>query len=172
MRSLLLRTAALSAALLTGGAALATTAVRATPAERMDAYARAHSSAGAASLALTKVAAPTTRATCGPGSMPETAAQGRVPQRDYDNGRAAKGYSCNAAEVGHSGVTGGFKTFSYRDTSGRLCAFYDGTLLYPTSLFKGDAPGVHVLDMTDAAKPVETARLLTAAAQTPHSPSC
>jgi hypothetical protein len=168
MRPLLLRTVAASAVLVTGGAALATSAVRAAPAEQLDAYARTHSSAGAASLALTEVAGATPRAACGPGSMPETAAQGRVPQADYDSGRASQGYSCNAAEVGHSGVTGGFKTFSYRDTSGRLCAFYDGTLLFPTSLTKPDAPGVHVLDMTGPSKPVETARLLTVGAQTPH----
>lgn len=34
-------------------------------------------------------------AKCGPGSRPETAIQGRVPLRDYESGRAAKGYTCN-----------------------------------------------------------------------------
>lgn len=168
MRPLLLRTVAASAVLATGGVALAASAARSAPAEQRDAYARSHTSAGAASLALTKVAGATPSAKCGAGSLPETAAQGRVPQADYDSGRASQGYRCNITQVGHSGVTGGFKTFSYRDQSGRLCAFYDGTLLFPTSLTKPDAPGVHVLDMTNPAKPVETARLLTVGAQTPH----
>ncbi len=114
------------------------------------------------------VAAPTPKAKCGPGSLPETGRQGRVPLADYNNGRAAKGYTCNAVQTSKTGTTGGFKTFRYTDRTGRVCAFYDGTLLFPTAAVHGEAGGVHVLDMSDPARPVETARLLTAAMDSPH----
>ena len=114
------------------------------------------------------VPAATPQARCGPGSLPETGRQGRVALADYASGRAAKGYTCNAAQVGHIGSTGGFKTFRYVDRTGRVCAFYDGTLLFPTAVFHQEAGGVHVLDMSDPAHPVETARLVTVAADTPH----
>ncbi len=116
----------------------------------------------------TSVPPATPRAHCGPGSLPETGRQGRVPAADYDNGRAAKGYTCNARQVGHIGATGGFKTFRYVDPAGHVCAFYDGTLLIPTALAHGEAGGTHVLDMSDPAHPVETDRLLTPAMQSPH----
>ena len=35
----------------------------------------------------------TPEAKCGPGSKPETSWQGRVPAKDFDSGRAAKGYT-------------------------------------------------------------------------------
>jgi hypothetical protein len=111
----------------------------------------------------------TPRAHCGPGSRPETGRQGRVPLADYSNGRAAKGYYCNAVQVGHIGDTGGFKTFRYVDHAGHVCAFYDGTLLFPTMVFhNNETGGVHVLDMSNPAHPVETARLRTAAMDSPH----
>ncbi len=62
-------------------------------------------------------------------------ARGGSPLADYGSGRAAKGYICNAVQVGHTGTTGGFKTFRYTDRAGRVCAFYDGTLLFPTAVF-------------------------------------
>ena len=62
--------------------------------------------------------APTPQARCGPGSRPETDIQGRVPQRDYDSGRAAKGYRCNTRQVSHQGRTGGFKVLRYTDAPG------------------------------------------------------
>ena len=73
-------------------------------------------------------------ARCGPGSRPETDIQGRVPKRDYDSGRAAKGYTCNARKVAHHGSSGGFKVFRYVDAAGHVCAFYDSTLLFPTDV--------------------------------------
>ena len=79
----------------------------------------------------------TPRAKCGPGSRPETGIQGRVPTSDYTSGRAAKGYTCNAVLQAREGNTGGFKTFRYTDRTGRVCAFYDGTLLFPTAVFHG-----------------------------------
>ena len=127
-----------------------------------------HAPAGKAALPLGKIPAPTPRAHCGPGSLPETGRQGRVALADYASGRAAKGYTCNAVVVGHSGSTGGFKNFRYVDTAGHTCAFYDGTLLFPTALAHNETGGVHVLDMSSPGQPVETTRLVTPAMQSPH----
>jgi hypothetical protein len=126
----------------------------------------AHSSTAVATG--TSTAQPTPKAVCGPGAKPETSIQGRVPLADFTSGRAAKGYQCNAVQVSKTGTTGGFKTFRYTDRTGRVCAFYDGTLLFPTAAVHGEAGGVHVLDMSDPARPVETARLVTPAMDSPH----
>ena len=83
--------------------------------------------------------ASTPRATCGPGSRPESGIQGRVPLSDHESGRAAEGYTCNTQLVGEYtipdavGTVGGFKTFRYVDASGRECAYYDTTLLFGSS---------------------------------------
>ncbi|MGZ6792498.1 MAG: LVIVD repeat-containing protein [Mycobacteriales bacterium] len=132
------------------------------------AWRQTHAVHTTATTSALKVAAATPKAHCGKGSLPETGIQGRVPLADYSNGRAAKGYLCNAVEASHIGTTGGFKTFRYTDRTGRVCAFYDGTLLYPTAAVHGEAGGVHVLDMSDPNRPVETARLLTPAMDSPH----
>jgi hypothetical protein len=52
---------------------------------------------------------PTPQLPCGPGSLPETGIQGRVPKAEVDSGRAAKGYRCNTVQVSHFGATGGFQ---------------------------------------------------------------
>lgn len=116
------------------------------------------------------VAGATPRATCGPGSLPETGRQGRVPAADYVSGRAAKGYTCNAVQVAKSGTTGGYKVFRYTDRTGRTCAYYDSTLLFPKDAGKAGTgtTGVYVLDMTDPAKPVHVNTLRTVAMQSPH----
>ena len=117
--------------------------------------------------------ASTPRALCGPGSRPETGIQGRVSQEDYASGRAAEGFTCNTELVGSYrvpnavGTVGGFKVERYVDAAGHECAYYDTTLLFPTNLFDGEA-GVNVLDVSDPAHPVLTARLLTPAMLSPH----
>jgi hypothetical protein len=114
---------------------------------------------------------PTPRAECGPGSSPETSAQGRVPKEDFDTGRSLKGYWCNMELLSHHGQSGGYKVERYVDRAGRECAYYDTTLLFPgnaTNLSSGELTGVAVLDMTDPRKPVRTANLLTPAMQSPH----
>src|ERR1700760_3541351 len=68
---------------------------------------------GSASTGLSNAAGP--KAKCGPGPVRETSPRGRVPAADYANGRAAKGYRCNAVQVGHQGSSGGFKTLRYTD---------------------------------------------------------
>ena len=111
------------------------------------------------------------RAHCGPGARPETAAQGRVPASDYTSGRAAKGYMCNTALVGHVASTAGLKVFRYVDKTGRACAYYDSTQFFPTDALANlnkDGLGVFVLDMSNPAKPVKTANLTTPAMLTPH----
>ena len=99
----------------------------------------------------------TPQAHCGPGARPETAIQGRVPQRDYDSGRVRRGYRCNTVPVAHHGRTGGFKVLRYTDARGHTCAFYDSTLLFPKDVAQnvlansGRGIGVVVLDMDDPA---------------------
>jgi hypothetical protein len=115
---------------------------------------------------------PVPSATCGPGSLPETSTQGRVPQADYDSGRAARGYRCNTVQVGHQGDSGGFKTLRYTDAQGRTCAFYDSTLTVPrdvvSNTLNGNGLGVYALDMTNPAKPRKTANLVSLAMLSPH----
>jgi hypothetical protein len=123
-------------------------------------------------------ASATPRATCGPGSNPETGLQGRVAQADYDAVVAAGGYRCNAEMVGRYpeagdeavGTIGGFKVERYVDAAGHECAYYDSTLMYPTNIFDTttSGSGVIVLDMSDPAHPVRTAQLQTPAMLTPH----
>lgn len=114
----------------------------------------------------------TPAAECGPGALPETSIQGRVPQSDYDSGRVASGYTCNTEPVAHQGASGGFKTLRYTDHQGNTCAFYDSTLLVPrdvvSNLLRGEGLGVVVLDMNDPARPRRTANLTTPAMLSPH----
>ncbi|MDQ1695588.1 MAG: hypothetical protein QOJ03_941, partial [Frankiaceae bacterium] len=75
---------------------------------------------------------PTKDIACGKGSLPEKI-QGRAPAADFKSGRAAKGYTCNAVQVSHFGSTGGYRVERYVDKAGHECAYYDSTLLFPTS---------------------------------------
>ena len=115
----------------------------------------------------------TPKATCGPGSRPETGMQGRVSPEDHDSGRAAEGFTCNTELVGKYivpnaiGTVGGFKVERYTDKSGRDCAYYDSTLLFPTNILDANV-GVNVLDMSDPTSPTLTARLVTPAMLSPH----
>lgn len=112
----------------------------------------------------------TPRATCGPGSLPETGRQGRVPAADYASGRAAEGYTCNSVQVAKTGTTGGYKVFRYTDRTGRTCAYYDSTLLFPKDAAKAGTKttGVYVLDMQDPVRPVQVNTLRSVAMQSPH----
>jgi hypothetical protein len=81
-----------------------------------------------------------------------------------------EGFTCNTSLVGHHGSSGGYKALRFKDKAGRECAYYDTTLLFPSNAqtLSERPTGVAVLDMTDPAKPVQTASLLTPAMQTPH----
>jgi len=104
------------------------------------------------------------RASCGPGSRPETDIQGRVPAGNPE------GFQCNMSLVGHHGDSGGYKALRFVDRAGHECAYYDTTLLFPTNAqtLSERPTGVAVLDMSDPANPKQTASLLTPAMQTPH----
>jgi hypothetical protein len=112
---------------------------------------------------------PTPGIDCAPGSLPETT-QGRAPAADVASGRYAKGYTCNVAELSHVGKTGGYRVERYVDAAGHECAFWDSTLLYPSSVPDqgADGPGTYVMDMKDPAKPVITSVLRTGAMSSPH----
>lgn len=171
-RPRLLRPALATAALgLLAGTTLASSAgVAGLDLQELRGYAQAHGlrpDISARAEVETPIGGATPRARCGPGSLPEGGRQGRVPAADYVSGRADKGYFCNTRTVGHHGETGGFQVHRYTDVTGRTCAFYDSTLLFPKDLRQG-VVGATVLDMTDPSKPVKTASLLSPAMQTTH----
>ena len=130
------------------------------------------SAATAAPLAEPPLAA-TPQAECRSDDAVETDIQGRVTPEDHTEGRAARGFWCNAERVGTfggdavEGTVGGFKVERYVDASGRECAYYDSTLLFGTDLFDGGV-GTNVLDMSDPTNPVLTASLVTPAMLSPH----
>lgn len=107
----------------------------------------------------------TPRAHCGAGSHPEPGIQGRVPAGSGDNG-----LWCNLTLVSHQGTSGGFKTLRYIDQHGRVCAFYDTALLFPTNAVNlmGTSLGVAVLDMSNPSHPVQTDTLTQVPMMTPH----
>ena len=113
---------------------------------------------------------PTPRAVCGPGSIPETGIQGRVPAADVAAGKVRNGFRCNIEVVSQSGISGGFKVERYVDKTGRECAYYDTTTLFPSNVSTIDEQplGVFVLDMSNPRKPVRTAALQTPAMLSPH----
>ena len=123
------------------------------------------SSSGAATTAT-----PTPQLACDKQSKPESGAQGRVPKAEVTSGRSAKGYTCNAFQVGHFGTSGGFQVHRYTDKQGHDCAYYDSTLLFPTDLRKNavEGLGVFVLDMKDPAHPKHVKSLTTPAMLSPH----
>ncbi len=112
---------------------------------------------------------PTPGIDCDKGSRPEKI-QGKVPATDYESGRAAKGYFCNARLVSHFGKSGGYRVERYVDKAGNECAYWDSTLLWPhNGPDQGaEGPGLYVMDMSDPANPVHTDTLRTPAMQSPH----
>src|SRR3954465_27316 len=105
------------------------------------------------------------RAKCEAGSKPEPSVQGRVPA-----GAAANGLSGNLAPIAPQGSSGGFRVYDYVDDHGRECAYYDSTLLFPSNAFNliSTRLGVYVLDMTNPAKPLQTATLTEPSMLSPH----
>jgi hypothetical protein len=107
----------------------------------------------------------TPRAQCGAGDKPEPSIQGRVPA-----GAADDGLRCNVSMISHFGVSGGFKVQRYVDAAGHECAYYDTALLFPLNALNVNTSGagVVVLDMSNPAKPVQTATLTDPAMLSPH----
>ena len=91
-------------------------------------------------------AGPTKGIGCDNGSRPEKV-QGKVPKADYESGRAAKGYSCNARRVSQFGNSGGYRVERYVDKAGHECAYWDSTLLWPHNApDQGtEGPGLYVM---------------------------
>jgi hypothetical protein len=112
---------------------------------------------------------PTPGIACDAGSMTEKV-QGKAPKADFDSGRAAKGYFCNARQVAHFANAGGYRVERYVDKAGNECAYWDSTLLWPHNApeQEGGGPGVYVMDMSDPAHPRHTDTLRTPAMQSPH----
>lgn len=112
---------------------------------------------------------PTPGIRCDKGSRPEKV-QGKVPAADYESERAAKGYYCNARRVSHFRSSGGYRVERYVDKSGRECAYWDSTLLWPHNAPEQgtEGPGLYVMDMKNPARPVHTETLRTPAMQSPH----
>lgn len=119
------------------------------------------------------VAAPTPRVTaCQAGDKPETGMQGRIPPADIVSGRAAQGYTCNATQVGFFPSLAGWRVERYGD-----CAYYNGdpggqplgaANISPRNPSEVNPLGVHVMDVSDPTKPVQTAFLQSPAMQSPH----
>jgi hypothetical protein len=83
----------------------------------------------------------------------------------------ADGYVCNTQLVGREGNAGGYKVERFVDRTGRACAYYDTTLMFPVQSLqqlRDESTGVAVVDMSDPANPVRTETLVTPAMQTPH----
>ena len=114
-------------------------------------------------------AGPTNGVGCDEGSQPETV-QGKVPLADYESGRAAKDYFCNARLVSNYGTSGGYRVERYVDKAGHECAYWDSTLLWPHNApHQGtEGPGLYVMDVSNPEKPVHTDTLRTPAMQSPH----
>ena len=110
---------------------------------------------------------------CDPGGHPEHM-QGRVSSEDVKDGYAASGYRCNTTFVSRYSNVGGFRVQRYVDQSGRACAFYDSTLLFPTNAVMGSThkTGVFVMDipraLSDLLKPVRPG--VSSARECPSSP--
>jgi len=104
-------------------------------------------------------------ASCAPGAKPQPSIDGRVPA-----GSATSGLWCNLTMISHQGTSGGFKVLRYVDPAGHECAYYDTALLFPLNAFNvnSNGLGVVVLDMSNPAKPVQTATLTTPAMLSPH----
>ena len=105
------------------------------------------------------------RARCLPGARQEPGVQGRVP-----NGAGSRGLHCNVDLISHQGTSGGFKVHRYVDPAGHECAYYDTALLYPINALKldGTSQGVAVLDMSNPARPKQTATLREIPMNSPH----
>ena len=110
-------------------------------------------------------------AQCGPGSLPQTDIDGRIPITDRTNGRDRQGYSCNLKLVGH---------YAEGEGAGWMNDWYDHCDYYDTlppggasgasssSSVRVTKPGVQVVDVSDPAHPVRTAVLDTRAMDSPH----
>jgi len=110
-------------------------------------------------------------AACGAGSRPLAGEQGRVPASAINSPAAAQGWTCNVKLEGHHATPGGFRVWRYVDHTGHACAFYDTSLVSALNVFSaalGPSSGVVVLDVSDPARPIQTATLTSPPMLAPH----
>ncbi|GAC1611859.1 MAG: hypothetical protein NVS3B26_28930 [Mycobacteriales bacterium] len=100
----------------------------------------------------------TPKASCGPGSLPETGLQGEVPIADQFSGRSMQGYRCNLELVGRYAANGGAIMMAWQDHCAYMATGYSST-----DPDYAQQMGVVVIDAADPRHPVETARLQTPA---------
>ena len=99
------------------------------------------------------------KATCGPGSHPETALQGQVPPPLRRVGQFA-GFDCNLRLVAQEkGEGAGWQAAFYADKAGHVCAYHDTS---PSTVNRAHR-GVVVVDVTNPLQPVTTGYLATPA---------
>jgi hypothetical protein len=115
---------------------------------------------------------PVPPAQCDHDSRPLAGVQGRVPASAINSPEAAQGWTCNLKVVGsYDGTPGGFRTWRYVDSQGHVCAFYDSSLPAPLNVVRlgaGPGPGAVVLDMSNPARPTQTALLTDVPMRFPH----
>jgi len=103
----------------------------------------------------TAVSTTVARASCGPGSAPETSLQGEVPLADRTSGRSRRGYSCNLQLISQYQSQG----------QATVGASYGKCQYLGTFLSNSGAkhPGVNVIDMSDPRRPRLTDSLMSPA---------
>lgn len=96
------------------------------------------------------------RASCGPGSSPETGLQGQVSREDRLSGRNLQGYSCNLRKIGQYQGEGA----TWVNPSHERCAYMGTSFL---GLVTKQSPGVQVIDVRNPENPVLSTNLTTPA---------
>jgi len=111
--------------------------------------------------------APVPKAVCGPGDTPETALQGQVPIALRTQPGGFQGFSCNLkllAQVRGEGAN--WQATEWREGRGKnrkACAYHGTAAPSANTALPRQNYGVRVLDISDPAKPVNTAYLQTPA---------
>ncbi len=96
------------------------------------------------------------RATCGPGSWPESELQGQVPLAERQSGRSKQGYTCNLELLGQYQGEG----TTWVNPQYKHCA-YNATSFF--GLGRKKSEGVQVIDASNPRKPVLSANLTSPA---------
>src|SRR4051812_28057098 len=109
--------------------------------------------------------APVPKAVCGPGDKPETALQGQVPVPLRVQPGGYQGVSCNLkllAQLKGDGVN--WQTTEWREGRGKnrkACAYHGTSAPNVNPTLPRISYGVRAIDISDPAKPVNTAYLTT-----------
>jgi len=110
---------------------------------------------------------PVPKAVCGPGDRPEAALQGQVTADLRTTAAPFQGFSCNLqllAQVKGDGAN--WQTAEWREGKGnnkKVCAYHGTAAPSANTAYPRTNYGVRVIDISDPAKPVNTAYLTTTA---------